>query len=64
MSLFNVQDSAPYVTTPCRFTPGKEPRYSLNRSLGGPHSRSGRFGEKKNLSPLQGFEPRIVQPVA
>ena len=31
-----------------RFTPGKEPRYSLNRRLGGPKSRSGRFEEGKN----------------
>jgi hypothetical protein len=35
-----------------RFTPGKEPRYPLNRRLGGPHSRSERFVEKKNLLPL------------
>jgi hypothetical protein len=26
---------------PCRFTPGKGPMYSLDRRLGGPHSRCG-----------------------
>jgi hypothetical protein len=40
-------------TRPGRFTPrGKSPRYPLNRSLGGPQSRSGRF-----LIP-PGLEPR------
>ena len=34
------------------------PRYSLNRGLGGPQSRSGNFGEDKNLLTLPGFEPR------
>jgi hypothetical protein len=34
---------------PGRFTPkGKSPWYSLYRRLGGPQSRSGRGGEKKN----------------
>jgi hypothetical protein len=32
------------------------PRYSLDRRLGGPHSRSGRCSENKNL-PLPGIEP-------
>ena len=31
---------------------------------GWPLSRSGRLGEEKNLLPLTGFQPRIVQPVA
>jgi hypothetical protein len=31
---------------PGRFTPGKEPRYPLDRRLGGPQSRSGRRGEE------------------
>jgi hypothetical protein len=30
---------------------GKSPRYPLNRRLGGPHSRSGRFGEERILDP-------------
>ena len=32
-----------------RSTPDKELRYSLNGRLGGPHSRSGRFGEENNF---------------
>jgi hypothetical protein len=36
----------------------KSPRYSLNRGLGGPHSRSGNFGEEINLLTFPGFEPR------
>jgi len=47
-----------------RVIPGKEPRYPLKRGLGGPQSRSGRFGEEENLSPLPEFEPRIVQPLS
>ena len=30
-----------------RCTPGKEPRYPLNRRVGGPQSRSGRLGEER-----------------
>jgi hypothetical protein len=30
---------------------GKSPRYPLDRRLGGPQSRSGRYGEEKNLAP-------------
>jgi hypothetical protein len=37
------------------FSSGKEPRYPLNRRVGGPQSRSERFGEKNNL-PCGGFE--------
>ena len=36
------------------FTARKE---LLNRRLGGPQNLSGRFGEEKNLLPLQEFEP-------
>jgi hypothetical protein len=36
----------------------KDPRYPLYRRLGGPQSRSGHRGYRKNLSPLQGVEPR------
>jgi len=35
----------------------------VNRGLGGPQSHSGHAGDKKNLLPLQGFEPRTIQPV-
>ena len=37
---------------------------SLNGRLGGPHSRSGSFGENDNLLPLSEFEPRIAQAVS
>jgi hypothetical protein len=41
-----------------RFTPqGKSPWYPLDRSLGGPQSRSGRGGEQKNSQLPPGIEP-------
>jgi hypothetical protein len=46
---------------PGRFTPGKETRYPFYRRLGGPQARSGRV---RKISPLLGFDPRIVQPIA
>ena len=49
---------------PAALPPGNKPRYPLNRRLGGPDSRYGRFGEGNNLFPLPGFEPRTVQPIA
>jgi hypothetical protein len=36
---------------------GKDPGYPLDRMLGGPQSRSGRRGKKKNPLPLSGIEP-------
>ena len=45
---------------PSALPPGKT-RYSLYRSLGGPQGRCGRVME---ISPLSGFDPRTVQPVA
>jgi hypothetical protein len=42
---------------------GKNPRYPLDRRLGGPQSRSGRGVEEKNSQPLPGFEPLVIQPV-
>jgi len=45
-------------------TPMKGPLYPVNRRLGGPHSRSGPFGEETNLLSLPGFEPGIVQSIA
>jgi hypothetical protein len=41
----------------------KSPRYPLYRRLGGPQSRSGRYGEEKNSQPLPELEPLINQPV-
>jgi hypothetical protein len=51
-------------TTRPLYPQGKGPWYLLNRSLGGPQSRSGRGGEEKNSQPLPGLEPLIIQPVA
>jgi hypothetical protein len=46
--------------------PGKDPRYPLDRRLGGPQSRSGRFGAEKILDPTgtRVLSPSVVQPVA
>ena len=43
------------------FTLRKETRYPLYRRPGGPHGRSGRV---RKITPLPGFDPRTVQPVA
>jgi hypothetical protein len=43
---------------------GKSLWYPLDRSLGGPQSRSGRGGEEKHSLPLPVIEPSIIQPVA
>ena len=37
---------------PDRVSPGKEPRYPLNKRLAGFQSRFGRFGEAKKPLPL------------
>jgi len=47
-----------------RFTLSKEPKNPLNRKLGGPQSRSGRFKVEINFFPSPGFEPGTVQPVS
>jgi hypothetical protein len=41
---------------------GKDPRYPVDKRLGGPQSRSGRRGQKKNPLPLLGIEPRSTSP--
>jgi hypothetical protein len=41
----------------------KSPRYPLDRSLGGPQSRFGRYGGKKDLAPAGNRNP-TVQPLA
>jgi hypothetical protein len=47
------------VTPLPRFTPGgKDPRYLAYRRLGGPQSRSGHRGNRKNPLPLPGIESR------
>jgi hypothetical protein len=40
---------------------GKSPRYPLDRKLGGPQSRSGRYGEENKL-PLLGIETCLSSP--
>jgi hypothetical protein len=37
---------------------GKDPRYPLDRRLGGPQSRSGQRFWEKNPLPLPGIEPQ------
>jgi hypothetical protein len=46
---------------PAALPPGKEPRYPLDRRVGGPQDRSGRCGEENNLS-LLGIEPGSSSP--
>jgi hypothetical protein len=41
---------------PCPFTP----QYILDRRLGGPESRSGRYGEEKNLLFVPGIEIQFL----
>jgi hypothetical protein len=47
---------------PYLFTPRDCPRYALDRRLGGPQSRSGRYGEEKNLTSVGNRTP-VVQPI-
>jgi hypothetical protein len=49
---------------PAALTPGKKPRYLLDRRLGGLQSRSGRGGEDKNSQPRRESNSRtpIIQP--
>jgi hypothetical protein len=48
---------------PAALPPGKEPRYQLDRRLGGPQSWSGRRGEEKILHPT-GTRTPTPRPVA
>jgi hypothetical protein len=48
---------------PGRFTPGKSPRYPLDRRLGGPQNRPGCSGIEKNLVPA-GNRTAAVQLIA
>jgi hypothetical protein len=41
---------------------GENPRYPLERRLGGPRSRSGRDGKEKNSQSLPGIEIRSSSP--
>jgi hypothetical protein len=51
------------VHVPVALTRGNSPRHSMNRKFGGSQSRSGRYGEKKNLTPAGNRTP-AVQPIA
>jgi hypothetical protein len=46
-------DASGQLHIPTALTPGRIARYPLER-LGGPQSRSGRYGEKKNLLSVAG----------
>jgi hypothetical protein len=62
LSLTTALDGGGWSTPrPSRFILGKETRYPLYRSLGGPQGRSRRV--RKSL-PSPGFDPRTVQPLA
>jgi hypothetical protein len=47
---------------PAAISLGKEPRYILNRRLGGSQSHSGHFGEERNIFFLTGLEPQASSP--
>ena len=47
--------------TPRLLYAGKGPEYPFASRLGIPQSRSGRFGEGKNVFPLPEIEPQIDQ---
>ena len=60
--LSSALDGSEWLTSrPGRFNPGEQPRYLLNRKLGGIQSRSGGFAEDNNLLPLPGFPDRPVR---
>jgi hypothetical protein len=62
LSLTSTLDGCGSLTPlPSRFTPVKEPRYPLYRTMDGPQGHSG--GVRK-ISPQSRFNPRTVQPVA
>jgi hypothetical protein len=48
---------------PAALLPGKQPRYPLDRRLGGPQSWSGRGGEEKT-SLTTGSRNPLAQPIA
>jgi hypothetical protein len=57
--LTSVEDGGEWsASCPCRFT--SEKWYPLDRRLGGPQSRSGRYGEEENPLHLSGIEPQAI----
>ena len=62
LSLTSALDGGGWLTPrPGRYTSGKESRYPMYSSLGGPQRRSGRM---RKISPPTEFDPRTVQPKA
>jgi hypothetical protein len=58
-------DGGEWLTScPGCFTPRMEPQYPPNTTLGGPQSRSGRFGEEENLLLLPTFKRQATQYTA
>jgi hypothetical protein len=49
---------------PGRFNLWKKSRYPFNKRVGATQTRSGRFGEEKNLFALSRYKLRTDQPVA
>jgi len=49
-------------SSPGLFTPGEKARYSLDRRLGGPQSRSGRSDEEKSPCPCRETNPGRSDP--
>jgi len=49
---------------PSHFTPGRSPRYSLDRRLSGPQSRFSCGGEEKNIPVPARNRTTLVEPVA
>jgi hypothetical protein len=45
------------LSCPSRFSPEKQPRYALNKKLGGSHSPSGRFEKEKMFSHCRDLNP-------
>jgi hypothetical protein len=47
------------IQAPAVLTPGKDPRYALNKKLSGPQSLSGRYGEVKILGRTRAGTPKL-----
>jgi hypothetical protein len=62
--LTSALDGVVSLTPPLLYSQGKSPLYVLKRRLDVPQSQYGHFGEEKNLFPLPGFEPQIIQFIA
>jgi len=52
------------IHVPSVLSAGKNPRYLLNRRLGGPQNQSGRFEEDNSLFQLPGFKHQTLLSAA